>query len=55
MPLIVPVDEEEREINIDDGVDTSLASRGNDLFILLNCGRRSLVSGTKNNIVVCVC
>ena len=39
---------------MDDGVaiGTSLASGDFILFYLLTCGRRSLVSGTQNDIVV---
>ena len=40
---------DEEETKMDDVVDTSLTSEGNDL---LTCGRHSLVSGTQNDIVV---
>ena len=44
-----PVDEEERKIKMDDGVSTSFASEGIDLFVAL--WRRRLVSGTQNDTV----
>ena len=44
------MDEEEIKIHLDDGVDTSLASEGTDLFVDL--WERNLVSGTQNVIVV---
>ena len=40
--------EKEIEIKMDD----SLHSLRRDVFYLLTCGRRSLVSGTQNEIVV---
>ena len=43
------MDEEKRKRKTDDGVDTSLALEGTDLFVDLRC---SLVSGTQNDIVV---
>ena len=47
------MDEEEIEIEMDDRVDTSLASEGTDLFVdLYFCRRRSLVSRTQNDVVV---
>ena len=45
-----PVGEEEIKIKMDEGVDTSLTSEGTDLVLI--CGRRSLVSGTQNGVVV---
>ena len=42
--------EEEIKIKMDEGVDTSLTSEGTDLVLI--CGRRSLVSGTQNGVVV---
>ena len=46
-----PVDEEEIKIKMDDGVHTLLASEG--IYVhLLTCGRRSLVCGIQNDIVV---
>ena len=44
-----PVDEEERQ-KMTVSLGTSLASEG--IVYLLTCGRRSLVSGTHNDIVV---
>ena len=44
------MDEDIIKIKMDDSVGSSLASEG--LTYLLICGRRSLVSGTKNDIVV---
>ena len=40
--------EKEIEVKMDDG----LHSLWRDVFYLLTCGRRSLVSGTQNEIVV---
>ena len=45
-----PVNEEERKIEMDDRVDTSLVWR--ELTYLLNCGRQSHVSWIQNDIVV---
>ena len=45
------MDEEEIKIKMDDRVDTLLASEGIGLFFF-TCRRRSLVSGTQNDIVV---
>ena len=45
------MDEEEIKIKMDDGVHTLLASEG--IYVhLLTCGRRSLVCGIQNDIVV---
>ena len=44
------MNEEEIKIKMDDRVDASLAFEGTDLCV--TCGRRSLVSGTQNDIVV---
>ena len=44
------MDEEERKIEMDDCVDTSLASEGTDLFV--DFRRRSFVSRTQNDTVV---
>ena len=42
---------DEKEIKMDDGVaSTSLALEG--FFYLLTCGRRNLVSGTQNELIV---
>ena len=45
-----PVDEEDRKIKMDDGVDTSFASK--EFTYLLTCGRCSLVSENQNDIAV---
>ena len=46
------MDEEEIKIKIDDGVARVFTQFGGIFFILLTCERRSLVSGTQNEIVV---
>ena len=51
------MNEEEIKIKMVDGVGTSLASEEFFVFVLfftclLTCGRRSLVSGTQNDIAV---
>ena len=47
------MDEEEIKIKMDDGVARYFTRFSRDfLFYLLSCGRRSLVSGTQNDIVV---
>ena len=46
------MDEEEIEIKMDDGVARFFILFGGNLIYLLTCGRRSLVSGTQNEIVV---
>ena len=46
------MDEEEIKIKMDDvSLGSSLASEG-IVFYLLTCGRRNLISGTQNEIVV---
>ena len=45
------MDEEEIEIKMDDGV-AKFFVRFGVVFFFLTCGRRSLVSGTQNEIVV---
>ena len=42
---------EEQEIKMDDGVARFFTRFGGNSY-LLNCGRRSLVSGTQNEIAV---
>ena len=49
LPLI-PVNEEEINIKMDDGVDKSLASEGTDLFVDL--WEAQPFSGTQNDIVL---
>ena len=44
--------EEEIQIKMDDGVARFFARFGGFFFYLLTCGRRSLVLGTQNEIVV---
>ena len=46
------MDAEEIKINMDDGVARYFTRFGGNLFYSLTCGRRSLVSGTQNEIVV---
>ena len=47
------MDEEEIKIKMDEGVARFFTRFGGILyFYLLTCGRRSLVSGTQNDIVV---
>ena len=46
------MDEEEIKIKMDDGVARCFTRFGGSFFHLLTCGRRSLVSGTQNDIVV---
>ena len=46
------MDEEEIKIKMDDGVARFFTRFGGICFYLLICGRRSLVSGTQNEIVV---
>ena len=46
------MDEEKIKIKMDDGVARFFTRFGGNLFILLTCGRRSLVSETQNEIVV---
>ena len=47
------MDEEEIKIKMDDGVASFFIRFGWTEFVyLLTCGRRSLVSGTQNEIVV---
>ena len=43
---------DEEEIKMDDGVARFFTRFGGIYFYLLTCGRRSLVSGTQNEIVV---
>ena len=43
---------DEEEIKIDEGVARFFTRFGGIFFNLLTCGRRSLVSGTENEIVV---
>ena len=43
---------DEEEIKMDDGVARFFTRFGGIYFYLLTCGRRSLVSGTENEIVV---
>ena len=45
---------DEEEIKMDDGVARFFTRFGGNLFYLLTCGRRSLVSGTENEIVVSI-
>ena len=46
------MDEEERKIQMDDALVSILQSLREELLYLLTCGRRSLVSGIQNDIVV---
>ena len=46
------MDEEEIKIKMDDGVARFFTRFRGVVFYLLTCGRRSLVSGTQNEIVV---
>ena len=46
------MDEEERKIQMDDASVSILHSLRREFVYLLNCGRRSLVSETQNEIVV---
>ena len=46
------MDEEEIKIKMYDGVDRFFTRFGRKFFYLLTCGRRSLVSGAQNEIVV---
>ena len=46
------MDEEKIKIKMDDGVSRFFTRFGGNLFILLTCGRRSLVSETQNETVV---
>ena len=46
------MDEEEIKIKMDDGVARFFTRFGGNIFYLLTCGRRSLVSGTQNETVV---
>ena len=46
------MDEEEIKIKMDGSVTRFFTRFGGNLFYLLTCGRRSLVSGTQNEIVV---
>ena len=46
------MEEEEIKIKMDDGVARYFTCFGGNLFYLLTCGRRSLVSGTQNDILV---
>ena len=46
------MEEEEVKIKMDDGVARFFTRFGCNLFYLLTCWRRSLVSGTQNEIVV---
>ena len=46
------MDEEERKIQMDDASVSILHSLRRELPCLLACGRRSLVSGIQNDIVV---
>ena len=43
---------DEEEIKMDDGVVRFFTRFGGNFVYLLTCGRRSLVSGTQNEIVV---
>ena len=45
------MDGEEIKIEMDDGVASYFTRFGGIFFNLLTCGRRSLVSGTQNDIV----
>ena len=47
-----PVYEEEIKIKIDDGIARYFTRFGGILFVCFTCGRRSLVSGTQNDIAV---
>ena len=46
------MDEREIKIKMDEGVARLFNRFGGIFFNLLTCGRRSLVSGTQNDIVV---
>ena len=46
------MNEEEIKIKIDDGVARYFTRFGGIVYNLLTCGRRSLVSGTQNDIVL---
>ena len=46
------MDEEEIKIKMDDSVARFFTRFGREFVYLLTCGRRSLVSGTQNEIVV---
>ena len=46
------MDEKEIKIKMDDGVARFFTRFGGIFIYLLTCGRRSLVSGTQNEIVV---
>ena len=46
------MDEEKTKIKMDDGVTRFFTRFRGNLFYLLTCGRRSLVSETQNGIVV---
>ena len=46
------MDEKEIKVKMDDGVARFFTRFGGNLFYLLTCGKRILVSGTQNEIVV---
>ena len=46
------MDEEERKVQMDDASVSIIHSLRRELPYLLTCGRRSLVSGNQNDIVV---
>ena len=46
------MNEEKTKIKMDDSVARFFTYFGGNLFILLTCGKRSLVSETQNEIVV---
>ena len=46
------MDEEEIKLKMDDGVARFFTRFGREFVYLSTCGRRSLVSGTQNEIVV---
>ena len=47
-----PVDEEEIKIKMDGGAARFFTHFGKNKYYLLTCGRRILVSGTQNEIIV---
>ena len=46
------MDEEKIKIKLDDGVARFFTRFGGICFSFVDCGRRSLVSGTQNDVVV---
>ena len=46
------MEEKEIKVKMDDSVARFSTRFGGNIFYLLTCGRRSLVSGTQNEIVV---